>query len=105
EKADALDRYFASIFRSNILNSHSPPLSAYSQNALDSISVSTEDVNNLFMCQASLSSTDKAIGPDRLLKECSDEITPSLTARALQQGTLTLQSSSGMKGSQRCSGS
>jgi hypothetical protein len=80
EKADAFNRYFASIFRPGIPNSHIPPPSAYSQNDLDSISVSTEDMNNLL----SSLTIDKATGPDgisaRLLKECSDEITPSLTA-------------------------
>ena len=47
---------------------------------LESISVSTEDVNSVL----STLSTDKATGPDeisaRLLKECENEIAPSLTA-------------------------
>ena len=47
---------------------------------LESISVSTKDVNSVL----STLSTDKVTGPDeisaRLLKECANEIAPSLTA-------------------------
>ena len=79
-KADAFNRYFASMFRPDIPNDHQLPSTTNTQNVLESISVSTEDVNSVL----STLSTDKATGPDeisaRLLKECANEIAPSLTA-------------------------
>ena len=70
-------------------DSSSPPPD-HSQNILESITVSTSDVNYLI----SSLPADKASGPDgissvRLLKECADEISPSLTAlfnMSLSQG-------------------
>ena len=74
------NRYFASIFRPDIPNNHQLPSTTNTQNVLESISVSTEDVNSVL----STLSTDIATGPDeisaRLLKECANEIAPSLTA-------------------------
>ena len=88
-KADAFNRFFASIFHplDPYSDSSSPP--DHSQNILESITVSTSDVN----CLISSLPADKASGPDgisvRLLKECADEISPSLTAlfnMSLSQG-------------------
>ena len=89
-KADAFNRFFASIFHplDPYSDSSSPPPD-HSQNILESITVSTSDVN----CLISSLPADKASGPDgisvRLLKECADEISPSLTAlfnMSLSQG-------------------
>ena len=80
-KADAFNKYFASIFRPVSPSSPivSPSLSR--QNNIVSITVSTEEVSYLILNLL----TDKATGPDeisaRLLKECSNEIAPAqLTA-------------------------
>ena len=89
-KADAFNRFFASTFHplDPYSDSSSPPPD-HSQNILESITVSTSDVN----CLISSLPADKASGPDgisvRLLKECADEISPSLTAlfnMSLSQG-------------------
>ena len=78
-KADAFNKYFASTFRPIKQTSPSVPSTSYSQDNLESISVSTEEVSYLL----SNLSTDKGTGPDdisaRLLKECSNEIAPSMT--------------------------
>jgi hypothetical protein len=79
-KADAFNIFFASNFRP--VTPISPRISStsYSLDNLESISVSTEEVSYLL----SNLSTDKATGPDeisaQLLKECSNEIAPSMTA-------------------------
>ncbi|CAB4027144.1 Hypothetical predicted protein [Paramuricea clavata] len=72
-----------------ISSSSSAPPPDHSQNILESITVSTSDVN----CLISSLPADKASGPDgisvRLLKECADEISPSLSAlfnMSLSQG-------------------
>jgi hypothetical protein len=77
-KADAFNKYFASIFRPVSPSSPIVSLSFSSQNNLESITVLTEVsylLLNLLM--------DKATGPDgipaRLLKECLNQIAPSLT--------------------------
>ena len=79
-KADAFNKYFASIFRPVSPSSPIVSPSLSSQNNLESITVSTEEVSYLLLNLL----TDKATGPDgisaRLLKECSNEIAPSLTA-------------------------
>ena len=66
--------------RPDIQNNHQLPLTTNTQNVLESISVSTEDVNSVL----STLSTDKGTGLDeisaRLLKECANEIASSLTA-------------------------
>ena len=89
-KADAFNRFFASIFNplDPYSDSSSPPPD-HSQNILESITVSTNDVN----CLISSLPADKSSGPDgisvRLLKECADEISASLTAlfnMSLSQG-------------------
>ena len=80
DKAEAFNSYFASNFRpdSPISRSCSPSISI--QSNLEFISVSSEDVSALL----SSLKIDKATGPDEipamLLKECSNEIAPSLTA-------------------------
>ena len=79
-KADAFNKYFASIFRPASPSSPIVSPSLSSQNNLESITVSTEEVSYLLLNLL----TVKATGPDgisaRLLKECSNEIAPSLTA-------------------------
>ena len=66
--------------RPDIQNNHQLPPTTNTQNVLESISVSTEDVNSVL----STLSTDKGTGLDeisaRLLKECVNEIASSLTA-------------------------
>ncbi len=80
EKAEAFNSYFASNFRPDSPISHSCSPSNSIQSNLEFISVSSEEVSALL----SSLKIDKATGPDEipaiLLKECSNEIAPSLTA-------------------------
>lgn len=77
-KANAFNKYFASVFHPGSNPLYSPPVSG--PDKLESITVSVEEVNKLL----SGLSTSKATGPDgisaRLLKECSEVLAPSLTA-------------------------
>ena len=79
-KADAFNKYFASTFHPSAPSSSNVGSSICDEDTLKSISVSTEETSYLL----SNLSTDKATGRDeisaRLLKECSNEIAPSLTA-------------------------
>ncbi|CAB4007289.1 Hypothetical predicted protein [Paramuricea clavata] len=82
DKADALNKFFASVFLPRPQNPCSPPLSTVTVPVTPTAfsDVSVEEVwrllNNL--------SKSKAMGPDgisaRLLKECSEVLAPSLTA-------------------------
>ena len=79
-KGDAFNKYFASTFHPATPRSSSDWSSNYGENTLDSICVRTEEISYIL----SNLSTKKATGPDeisaRMLKECSNEIAPSLTA-------------------------
>ena len=80
DKADALNKFFASVFLPRPQNPCFPPSNTVPVTPTEFSDVSVEEVcrllNNL--------STSKATGPDgisaRLLKECSDVLAPSLTA-------------------------
>ena len=88
-KADAFNQYFASTFHPATSRSSSDGSSNYAENTLDSICVRAEEISYIL----SNLSTEKATGPDeisaRMLKECSNEIAPSLTA--LFNKSLTLK--------------
>ena len=80
DKADALNKLFASVFLPHPQNPCFPPSNTVPVTPTEFSDVSVEEVcrllNNL--------STSKATGPDgisaRLLKECSEVLAPSLTA-------------------------